>query len=129
MAKTGITKLDEVTYPRFVDGAGERMAWVRMRMLMGQKELAAVIGISQQQISKVEKGHLEQPRFTMAMLKTVFPHHWSYILTGKGGPQLVPNEIRKNFWNAVLKARRKPGSGQWKRDKWLASIEKFKKQK
>lgn len=106
-----VEKLEHAVKPVFDDGSGSRLKLVRMKMLMSQAEAAELLGCSQQQLSKLEKGHLETAPFTMARLKAVFGREYKFILTGAGGFHSSPGYVHKTYWKTRLKKERKPGSG------------------
>lgn len=60
----------------------ERFALIRMRMQLGQDEIADILGVSQQTISRLERGHLRQPEFSLALMRAVFGEHVEFILFG-----------------------------------------------
>jgi transcriptional regulator with XRE-family HTH domain len=111
--RRGQQRFDQHVAPIFGKEAGVRMSLVRMKMLMDQKELGEVLGISQQQVSALESGRMTQAPFTLARLKAVFDLHYAYILTGVRGETwtIEANYIRLKYYDFRHRVRRKPGSG------------------
>lgn len=111
--RRGQQRFDQHVAPIFGKEAGVRMSLVRMKMLMDQKELGDLLGVSQQQVSGLETGRITQAPFTLARLKAVFDLHYAYILTGVRGEAwaIDANYIRLKYYDFRHRVRRKPGSG------------------
>lgn len=109
-----IAQIEEHVRPIFNADSGARLELIRMKMLMSQGELAELLGTSQQQISKLERGHLDQAPFTLARLRAVIDTHFHFILFGSGpADQWSVRKIHTEYWKHRLKTRRIPGSGTW----------------
>lgn len=107
----GQDRLDQLTSPKFSADAGSRFRMIRMKMLVDQAEIGELLGISQQQVSKLEKGHLEHVGFSTARFKAVFGKWYTFVLFGTDFPELNPAHIHQKYWDTRLRIQRKPGSG------------------
>lgn len=118
MSSLKFKKTEEHSAPIFLEDAGSRMKRIRMKLLFDQAQLGELLGISQQQISKLESGHLSHPPFTMGRFRAVFGIHADFILLGSDKPSWwyegSDKAIHKTYWETKLKKERKPGSGLWK---------------
>lgn len=111
------------TCPFFDEESGSRFALVRMRMLMDQRSMGELLGVSQQQISQLERGRLAQPPFNMARFKAVFGDFYSFVLLGSQPKrEMNPSYVTRLYWETKLKTRRKQGSGLWKKEESLTKL-------
>lgn len=98
--KTPTEMLLDATTPIFTKEVGERMALARMKLLWDQKELGEKLGISQQQVGKIESGHrIAERALSTAKFKEVFGDAFMFILFGTGDHRFPENHIRKTYWN------------------------------
>jgi transcriptional regulator with XRE-family HTH domain len=102
------TKWQEICAPIFDKAMGERLALMRMKMLMDQKELADILGIDQHTVSDLEKGRLGVPRtpFTVKLLKDIFAGDMGYILYGTNSERYNANLIQSRWHHERFTARR-----------------------
>lgn len=114
---SSIEKMEHHLFPGFDPDIGSRMRLVRMKMLMSQAEAGELLGCSQQQLSKLESGHLKQAPFTLARMKAVFGVETKFILLGTGGFHSSVGYVHRTYWKTRLQKERKPGSGEWKTKK------------
>lgn len=112
---SGQDKLDQIVTPILSEEMGTRLKLVRMKMLLDQREMGDLLGISQQQMSKLEAGKLDQAGFTLARFKAVFGKFYTFILFGSQVSSDNWGYVRKRYWDVKLKVRRKQGSGAWKK--------------
>lgn len=106
-------RLEMQVSPIFTPEMGKRMADIRMKMLLDQKALGLVFGISQQQISQLERGRLTHPPFTLAQFRAVFGEYTAFILYGSKAETIPRALIAKTYWRSKL--RNKGKRGRWPR--------------
>jgi transcriptional regulator with XRE-family HTH domain len=109
-----------ISTPIFTAEMGDRMALARMKMLLDQRELGTRLGISQQQVSKLEQGKvrvLEKP-FTLEQFLKVFGKSSSFVLFGTGEDNF-PRSIRLTYWEekSAAKGNRVPRTPFWESNK------------
>ncbi len=122
----GEDRISQITSPLFTPESGDRMRLVRQKMLLDQAELGDLLGISQQQVSKVEQGKISQVTFTLARFKAVFGKFYTFILFGTQVSSDNWSQVRRQYWDVRLRVRRnrEPGSGAHRRGaKGTATIE------
>lgn len=112
--QTYIERIEANVSPIFTPEAGDRFRLIRMTMLIDQAEMGELLGLSQQQISFLERGRIEHPPFTLALLRATVGEYWTFILFGTGRGQELDARggfVKQKYWHTRLKIRRKPGSG------------------
>lgn len=108
MSKQNITtKLYEVMTPIFNKESGHRLRIARMSKLMDQRTLAALLGVSQQIVSKLETGRLEVSSFTIARLMEALPGETGFIFFGNREYEMSRRTEVRAYWD-VMSQRRKP---------------------
>lgn len=120
--------LFDVCMPLFDKARGYRMKIMRMKLLMDQKELGERLGVSAQVISVLETGkqavHGKKP-FTLTQFIEVFGDLTSHILLGTGEFRFNYSFIQLKYYENKLRNTRKPGSGQWRSDKYMIKKDNF----
>lgn len=101
-------QMERICHPRFDRDTGLRMTHVRVHMLMDQKELGFMLGVSQQQISKLETGRVALAPFSIATMRAVFSHYLVYILFGQSIPGWDPRKRFSTYLNRRLKTEADP---------------------
>lgn len=124
-----IERVENRVAPLFSAEVGQRMQLVRMKMLLDQAQLGELLGTSQQQISKLERGHIEQAPFTLGRLRAVFGRNFHFILFGSDADAWNVRQIKKTFWDTKLRIRRKEGSGKWITEQRLAGKPEYWKKR
>ena len=105
-------RIAQVTTPVFDAEIGNRMMVARMKLGLGQSELGDLLNVSQQSISKLERGHqatLETP-FTLAQFQSAFGKLWTYVLLGNYADAISLAHVRKEYWR-----KKNAPKGNWKR--------------
>lgn len=93
-------KLDLVTTVIFTPEVGHRMKVARMELGLDQAQLGEKLGVSQQIISRLERGVMktsENP-CTLAQFKEVFGRRYTYVLIGTGSEATFEGKIRVKYW-------------------------------
>lgn len=111
MKTKGDDRIAQITSPLFTPESGDRLRLVRMKMLLDQKELGDLLGISQQQVSKIEQGKTTQVAFTLARFKAVFGKFYTFILFGTVVSSDNWGLVTSRYYDFRFRVRRKPGSG------------------
>lgn len=85
---------------------GDRLARIRMRLLMDQKEFSAALGIAQGTLSKIERGHLPAPQypFSVSKLQEIVGEALLYILIGTNSDRWEARP-RQDYWTERFKRR------------------------
>lgn len=98
-------KLADSVAPVFDKERGRRMEYMRKARLMDQRELGILLGVTQQMISKLERGVTPVSRvpITLSQLYEVFGCTTHHILFGSG--KFNYEEINRLYWRE--KDRRK----------------------
>lgn len=101
--------LEMTLRPVFTKESGDRLRLIRMSMLIDQRELALLLGTSQQQISKLESGRLDVAPFTLARMRNVFGDLTQVILIGSDAKmaRIIPKNVSDRYWFARLVTFRK----------------------
>ena len=108
MSQQTENQLAAVVQPLIDSEAGERMELVRMKMLLDQKEMAELLGVTQQQLSRLERGQVKCSGITLARFKAVFKRSFSFILFGQG-EGIDRREVTARYWDTRLRIKRKYG--------------------
>lgn len=105
--------LKKVLTPLFTRDMGQRMEIARMKLLLDQATVGARLGISQQQVSKIERGELTTTgTFTYFQLEEVFGSKGvAFILFGSYEQDYPRGHIHRTYWAEKLKKKREKKSG------------------
>lgn len=100
-------KLSETVAPIFDADRGRRLEIMRKALLLDQKQLGARLGVSQQMISKLERGITPVSRkpITLAQLYSVFGCTTDHILFNADKKDFNYEHINQKYW--IEKDRRK----------------------
>lgn len=84
-------QMDAVVAPIFDRDSGYRLKMYRLKERLEQRDLAFLLGVSQQYVSKLEIGYPVKPMFTLEQLIKVvgFPAT-TWVLTGKNPSRFDP---------------------------------------
>jgi transcriptional regulator with XRE-family HTH domain len=97
----------EILTPIFDGRIGHRLKVARMRLHLDQVEMSMLLGIAQQQLSKLERGHLRYGHFTLAQLSDATGKFFAYVMTGEGREWIENPEYIQKYWQHRM-AQRKP---------------------
>src|SRR6185503_8942239 len=101
-------RLFEVVTPIMDRHRGRRMEFMRKKLFLDQKQLGEKLGVNQQTISRLERGHISVARRPISLHKfyEVFGALTEHVLFGSG--EFNYNEINGLYWRE--KDKRK---GNW----------------
>lgn len=106
----GRPSLDELTTVIWTPEMGRRLALVRMKRVMDQREMARALGLErngQGMISRLELGRLlVTDRLTVATLKKTFPTEFMFIVFGSNPERFNAGVIVRKYWDTRLRIRR-----------------------
>lgn len=91
-------RIAEVVTPIFDRHRGRRLEFMRKKLFLDQKQLAERFGVTQQTVSRLERGHIPVARIpvSLAGFYRVFGALTSHILFG--GEEFNYNEINGLYW-------------------------------
>ena len=111
MSETKPAHIDEVLTVMFTPEIGARMRHVRIKLLLDQKEMAIKFGTSQQNYSRLERGHIRFFEITLKRFKEIFEDATLFILRGTGsGKWELTREDRKKWLEKKYAKQLKPKS-------------------
>lgn len=107
----GRPSIDELTTVIWTREMGRRLALVRMKRLMDQREMARALGLErngQGTVSRIELGRLPvTERLTVATLKKTFHTEFMFIVFGSNPERFNAGVIVRKYWDTRLRVRRK----------------------
>lgn len=105
MIKVNQLRILQNTTPLWDAVKGHRLKIARMRVLLDQGELAALLGVNQQTISRIEAGRIvasRNPLSTEAWMN-VLKESFGFVMFGIGITKIEENYVVRRFWDAKLK--------------------------
>lgn len=95
-------KLWDITTPIFTPAMGQRLKLARMKMLWSQAELGNALGISQQQVGRLEDGRQQTMinPFTTGAMRGALGKHFEFVAFGSRAELYNPASIGAAFWNS-----------------------------
>lgn len=88
------------TTPIFNEEMGHRLMVCRMKAMMTQTHLAKRLGISQANLSRLERGQLRTADFNCTKLEVIFGGSgFSYVVIGAGADKFDERIIGSKFWD------------------------------
>lgn len=93
-------RLWEISTPIFTPDMGLRLKIARMKLKWSQAELGERLGVSQQQIGRIEAGRrqtIENP-FSSAVLRDALRTHINYVLFGSNADLYDYVKIKAAYW-------------------------------
>lgn len=117
MSDFAFQRMAETVAPIFDRERGKRLKYMRMLLLLDQKQLGEKLGVTQQTITKLERGITPVSRvpITLARFYSVFGCVTEHILYGRDKDQFNYEQINSKYWRE--KDRRK-GNRSGYRDTW-----------
>lgn len=98
--KSMTDRLWEVTTPIFTPDMGSRLRIVRMKKKWSQAQMGDALGISQQQVGRLEAGRIQtmENPFSTAVLKRVLESHTAFVLFGSNPERYIIPAIKAAYW-------------------------------
>ena len=92
----------EIATPIFTPDMGMRLKIARMKLKWSQAEMGERLGVSQQQIGRIESGRIQtmENPFSAAVLRDALRAHTNYVLFNSNADLYDYVKIKAAYWEA-----------------------------
>lgn len=95
-------RLHQVVTPTFTQDMGKRFRTIRMKLMLDQRALGKILGVSQNTISRLESFGGTFPKITLARLEAILGEWAGYVLLNSAADKINVTHIHSTYWDAKM---------------------------